>query len=272
MISIVLLTKNEELDLPTCLRAIEWCDDIHVLDSGSVDRTTQIALDNGAKLLTNGFKSFGKQRNFALDNIETRHDWILFLDADEVVTDQFKNAMINAVNNADEETAGFYCCWKMILEEKWLKHCDNFPKWQFRLLRKGRARFRDFGHGQKEDEVNGLIGYIKEPYLHYGFSKGWSHWIERHNRYSSQEATSRLSNRPPIRNVLNKHSSIRNVALKSWLSSVPGWPLFRFFHAYFLNRGFLEGIPGLIYCTNMAYYEFLIQIKIREIKRQQKIL
>lgn len=269
MISIIILTKNEELDLPACLKAIAWCDDIYVLDSGSVDQTREIALNKGATVLTNNFESFGKQRNFALDNIQTKYDWILFLDADEIVTDRFKDALFHAINNAENATAGFYCCWKMILEEKWLKHCDNFPKWQFRLLRKGQARFKDFGHGQKEDKVVGKISYIKEPYLHYGFSKGWHHWIERHNRYSSEEASARLNNRPPIKNVFNKNSTVRNVALKSWLSSVPGWPLIRFLHAYILNLGFLEGVPGLIYCTNMGYYEFLIQIKIREIKMHQ---
>ena len=158
-----------------------------------------------------------------------------------------------------------------MLEGKWLKHCDNFPKWQFRLMRKGRARFTDLGHGQKEDKVDGRIEYIKEPYLHYCFSKGWYHWIERHNKYSSLEAELRLRNVPPFKNVFSTHGSIRNPALKSWLCRVPGWPALRFFQAYFLNLGFLEGIAGLIYCTNMAYYEFLIKIKMREIKKSFKV-
>jgi len=266
MISIVILTKNEEQDLPACLQSINWCDDVHVLDSGSSDRTLDIAKSFNAKVSVNAFESFGRQRNFALDNLGLKYDWILFLDADEVATAKFTTALRKAVLTTDSEVAGFYCCWKMILDDVWLKHCDNYPKWQFRLLKKGRARFTDFGHGQKEGEVYGNIEYIKEPYLHYGFSKGWSHWIDRHNRYSTLEAESRLTNPAPFKNIFKKNSSLRNPALKTWLSRVPGWPFFRFVQAYFFNLGFIEGKPGFIYCINMAYYEFLIQIKMREIK------
>ncbi|UFH53089.1 glycosyltransferase family 2 protein [Spirosoma sp. KNUC1025] len=270
MISVIILTKNEELDLPMCLESVAWSDDVHVLDSGSTDRTVELAYEYGTKVWHNAFESFGKQRNFALDHINTKYDWILFLDADEVVTDEFRTAILKATNEAKNDVAGFYCCWKMMLEGRWLKHCDNFPKWQFRLMRKGMARFTDFGHGQKEGEVNGQIEYIKEPYLHFGFSKGWFYWIERHNKYSSLEAQSRLASRPPLRNIFARHASHRNPALKSWLSRVPGWPLLRFIQAYFFNLGFLEGAPGFIYCTNMSYYEFLIQLKIREIKKAKK--
>ena len=266
MISIIILTKNEEVDLPACLNSVKWSDDVHVLDSGSTDKTLEIARHYGAKVSCNPFESFGKQRNFALDQLPIQHEWVLFLDADEVVTDRFHQALLSAVKTADATIAGFYCCWKMMLEGRWLKHCDNFPKWQFRLLRKDQARFTDFGHGQKEGEVLGDIAYLREPYLHYGFSKGWAHWLERHNRYSSAEAAARLQQLPPLKNVFSRHGSRRNPALKSWLSRLPGWPLLRFCQAYFLNMGFLEGAPGLIYCVNISYYEFLIQLKMRSMK------
>lgn len=267
MVTVIILTKNEEKDITICLESIKWCDDIHILDSGSTDRTIEIAKSYGANICFNAFESFGKQRNFALDNLVIQHEWILFLDADEVVTDKFKDAIFTAINNSSENTAGFYCCWKMILEGRWLKHCDNFPKWQFRLMQKNKARFKDFGHGQKEDKVIGTIEYIKEPYLHYGFSKGWAQWLDRHNRYSSQEAVSRYHQCPPLRNVFARHGSVRNPALKSWLSRLPGWPALRFLQAYFFNLGFLEGAQGFIYCVNISYYEFLIQIKMRAIKK-----
>ncbi len=269
MISIVILTKNEEKDLPSCLNSVTWSDDIHILDSGSTDNTLDIAKTYGCKISYNPFKSFGQQRNYALDALDIKHKWLLFLDADEVVTEAFKNAMFEAIAQADVEVAGFYCCWKMMLEDTWLKHCDNFPKWQFRLMRMGMARFTDFGHGQKESEVKGRIEYLKEPYLHYGFSKGWTQWINRHNKYSSQEAIARLEHRPPFKTIFTKNSSQRNPALKSWLSRLPGWPFLRFFQAYIVSLGFLEGIPGFIYCINMSYYEFLIQIKMREIRKSK---
>lgn len=269
MISIVILTKDEEKDLPQALKSVQWSDDIHVLDSGSTDRTIEIAKEYGAVISSNPFKSFGQQRNHALDCLDIKNDWILFQDADEVVTDAFKDAMFKAIEEANENVAGFYCCWKMILEGQWLKHCDNFPKWQFRLMKKGMARFTDFGHGQKESDVKGEIIYLKEPYLHYGFSKGWTQWINRHNKYSSLEAIDRVKDTPPFKDIFASHSSKRNPALKSWLTRLPGWPLLRFFHAYVINLGFTEGVPGFIYCVNMAYYEFLIQIKIRENKKNK---
>lgn len=269
MISVIILTKNEEEDIAKCLNSLSWTDDVHVLDSGSVDQTVEIAKSFNAKVSFHPFESFGKQRNYALDNLELKYDWILFLDADEVVTTEFKEDILSTTADANENIAGYYCCWKMMLEDRWLKYCDNFPKWQFRLLKKGRARFTDFGHGQKEDKIDGDIGYIKNPYLHYSFSKGWTEWIDRHNKYSVQEAEARLYRRPHFRNIFNKHASVRNPALKSWLIRLPGWPLLRFLHAYFFNLGFLEGSPGFIYCVNMAYHEFLISIKMRELKRKK---
>lgn len=264
MISVVILTHNEEKDLPACLQSVAWSSDVHVLDSGSTDKTIEIAKQFNANISANRFESFGKQRNFALDTLELKNEWILFLDADENVSEQFHAEITEAVESADANVAGFYCCWKMILNGRWLKYCDNFPKWQFRLMRRGRARFTDFGHGQKEHEVKGLIKYIKEPYLHYGFSKGWSHWVERHNRYSTLEASDRHSNLQPLENIFSRHGSIRNPALKFWLTKFAAWPVLRFLYTYVLRLGFLEGSSGLIYCVNMAYYEFLIQIKMRE--------
>src|SRR5690606_34203619 len=123
MISVIILTKNEEQDLPRCLNSLHWCNDVHVLDSGSTDKTVEIAEEFGAKVSFNKFKSFGDQRNHALNTLPTTYQWILFLDADEVMTEKFQNAIFQAVKNATDETAGFYCCWKMMLEDRWLKYC-----------------------------------------------------------------------------------------------------------------------------------------------------
>src|SRR6266511_5479724 len=155
MISVAILTMNEEEDLPKCLKSLTWCDDIRVIDSGSKDDTVALAEAARARLHHHKFESFGTQRNWALANCEFRYKWVLFLDADECSTPEFHRAMISAVEAAPESTAGFYLCWKMILDDVWLKRCDSFPKWQFRLMRAGRATFEDFGHGQKENAVQG---------------------------------------------------------------------------------------------------------------------
>jgi glycosyltransferase involved in cell wall biosynthesis len=269
VISVIILTHNEETDLPDCLRSLAWCDDLHVVDSGSTDATVALATTAGARVAVHPFESFGKQRNWALANCSLKHEWVLFLDADERSTPSFEAAVKRAITSAPETVAGYYCCWKMMLQGRWLKHCDSFPKWQFRLLRLGKAAFTDFGHGQKEDQVKGTIEYLREPYLHFAFSKGWSHWLRRHDRYSDLEAVQRLQ--APIRcqDIFSSHGSIRNKALKPLVSRIPGWPLLIFAIRYLAKLGFLEGRPGFVYCVNMAYYEFLIVIKMEELKRRE---
>jgi glycosyltransferase involved in cell wall biosynthesis len=264
MTSIIILTRNEQMDLPRCLESLRWCDDLHVVDSGSTDDTVEIARRYGAQVYENPFASFGVQRNWSLDNCSLKHSWILFLDADEVANDEFVKALRKATGEAPESTAGFYCCWRWIYDGRWLKRCDSFPKWQFRLMRKGRARFTDFGHGQKEAQVKGTLDYLRAPYDHHGLSKGIGHWLDRHNRYASLEATVRLNTPVNWRGVFSAHGSERNQALKPIVSRVPGWPLMRFCIMYFLCLGFLEGRPGFVYAANLAYYEFLIRIKMRE--------
>ena len=252
------------MDLPRCLDSLRWCDDVHVVDSGSLDGTINMARKYGAHIYEHSFTSFGVQRNWSLDHCDIKYPWILFLDADEVANKAFVIAMTKAANDAPDSTAGFYCCWKWIYEGRWLRRCDSFPKWQFRLMRKGRARFTDFGHGQKESEVNGAIEYLPVPYDHHGLSKGIGHWLDRHNRYATLEASARLSAPIVWRDVFSSHGSKRNKALKPIVSRVPCWPLLRFLITYVLLLGFLEGRPGFIYCANLAYYEFLIRIKMRE--------
>jgi glycosyltransferase involved in cell wall biosynthesis len=271
MISVIILTKNEENDLPRCLAGLRWCDDVHIVDSGSSDQTLNIAGQHGAHTYDHPFTSFGSQRNWSLDNCHIKHPWILFLDADEVANAEFVQAIAKAVVETPAATAGFYCCWKQIYDGRWLKRCDSFPKWQFRLMRKGHARFTDFGHGQKEAEIKGILEYLSAPYDHHGLSKGIGHWLDRHNRYATLEAAVRLSTPVSWRRVFSAHGSKRNQALKPIVSRVPGWPMIRFIITYVLRLGFLEGRPGFVYCANLAYYEFLIRIKMREQQTKQSL-
>ncbi|MHA3772804.1 glycosyltransferase family 2 protein [Verrucomicrobiota bacterium sgz303538] len=266
----IVLTKNEEKDLPALLNSLRWCTDIHVVDDESSDGTLRIAQSCEAKCYRHVFESFGKQRNWALENCDSRYPWILFLDADEVCTPAFVSALRSAVATADDKVAGFYCCWKMMLDRTWLKRCDGFPKWQFRVLRHGRASFVDSGHGQKEGRLDGTVGYIHEPYLHYAFSKGWTHWLERHNRYSSHEAKARLASPVSWRAILTKNSSERNKALKPLVSRLPGWPVARFLIDYVGRGGFVEGRAGFIYCVNMAVYEYFIRLKMADLRKMSQ--
>jgi glycosyltransferase involved in cell wall biosynthesis len=254
-VSVIILTKNEERDLPECLHSLQWCNDVHLVDSHSSDATCEIARRSGIKVEVNHFLSFGVQRNWALDNCRILHPWVLFLDADERTTPEMVSVMTHTIAEASEEIAGFYCCWKLMMGNRWLKRSDNFPKWQFRLLRKDRARFTDFGHGQKEGVVDGEIHYLKEPYLHCPFLGTWNEWEAKHRRYAQQEAVARRQHPLKLSELLSSHASKRNPALKLLLSKLPGWPSLRFIYTYVLRGGFLEGKEGLLYCQKIRWYE-----------------
>jgi glycosyltransferase involved in cell wall biosynthesis len=267
MISVIILTKNEEKDLSSCINSIKWCNDIHVVDSGSSDATIDIAKKLGANVYVNDFKSFAQQRNWALDNCSAIYDWILFLDADEHSTVAFKNAIEKAVFNAQDNIGGFYCCCKTILNQKWLKRSDNFPKWQFRLLRRQNTRFIDIGHGQKEGKVGGKICYIKDPYLHFPFSHGLEAWSDKHLRYAKKDAYQTKSAPVNLSSFIAIHGSTRNVAIKGFMRRLPGWPLLRFCYSYILRGGFTEGHEGLTYCRKMLWYERQVRKQLRSLNQ-----
>ena len=269
-LSIVILTHNEADNLPRCLSSIVGFGEAVVVDSGSTDGTPDIAHEAGARIYQHPFKSFAQQRNWALENCDLNSSWVMFLDADEVVTPEFCEAAACAIQSANDSVAGFYCCWKMMIGSRWLRRSDSFPKWQFRILRRGRAMFIDSGHGQKEGAVKGEIRYIREPYLHYALSKGWESWWAKHNQYSSEEAADRLTRAVSWSDLFAYDPSRRNRALKPLLSRIPAWPLWRFLHMYIFKGGFLEGCDGFAYCANIAWYEFLIRLKMAELQRRQE--
>jgi glycosyltransferase involved in cell wall biosynthesis len=263
-VTTIILTKDAAHDLHYCLASLSWCNDIHVVDSRSSDGTVSIATKEGAHVLSNPFVSFGQQRNWAIDHCNIAHPWVLFLDADERSTPEFALQLKDAIARADEGVAGFYCCWMTMLGNRWLRRSDNFPKWQFRLFRKGRARFIDVGHGQKEGHVDGRIDYLREPYLHDAFSIGWPLWEEKHRKYAKLEALERTSVKvPSITDLFSCHGSKRNVVIKRLVSKVPGWPYLRFAYSYLIKGGWQEGAEGFEYCKRMMWYESLIQYEVR---------
>jgi len=268
-LAITVLTHNEAENLPRCLKSIAEFGDIIVVDSGSNDGTQEIANNSSARVYERPFESFAQQRNWALENCDLKTGWVLFLDADEVATPEFRQGVADAIQNAGDSIAGFYCCWKTMLDQRWLRRSDSFPKWQLRIVRRGRANFIDSGHAQKEGSVEGELGYVREPYLHYALSKGWEAWWAKHNQYSDEEAADRLSRSASLGELFSKDPSRRNRALKPILSRIPGWPLLRFLHMYILKGGFLEGREGFAYCAGMGWYEYLIHAKMRDLRTNQ---
>ncbi len=270
MYSVIVLTRNEGVNLLSLQHSLQKCDDWIVVDSGSTDGTTEIAQSLGMRVFCNPFTGFGTQRNWALDNTEPKHPWVLFLDADERGKPSFEDEIISVLGSADQAVAGYYICFRTIMNGRWLKRSDSFPKWQLRLVRMGQARFIDHGHGQKEGVCQGELRYITNPCDHHPFSKGWDDWFDKHNRYSTQEAKQRLNLRADWKKCFSKHGSIRNAAIKGTVAKNRLWPFLRFCYEYGLKGGFTEGLEGLHYCAAMMSYEWMIQIKMRALEKCQQ--
>jgi hypothetical protein len=268
-LSILLLTLNEETNLAACLAAVEWCDDVVVLDSFSSDGTVGLAERLGARVYQRKFDDFAGQRNHALDHITFKHDWVLHLDADEIVTPELYVEMRRVVAAARFDA--FRIPSKMMFFGQWLRYSGMYPAYQVRLGHRDRLRFKQVGHGQREDLPPERVGTLREPYLHYSFSKGLTEWLDKHNRYASAEAreTARaLAGDRGIdwRGCLSADRARRFRALKALSLRLPFRPSLRFLYMYVLRRGFLDGRAGLTYCRLLAIYEYMIVLKTRELK------
>jgi len=272
MISILILTLNEEQNLPACLRAVSWCDDILVLDSFSSDQTVEIAKAAGARVIQRQFDDFASQRNFGLREGGLKHSWVLHLDADEVVTPELHAEAVAAAQVPDIDA--FRVASRMMFHGRWLKHAGLYPSYQVRLGRRERLCFTQAGHGQRETLSPERIGTLRSPLVHYSFAKGLHDWMEKHNRYSTAEANhlfAQGSNRTQDWNGLWKHDAVRRRrALKDLSSRLPCRPLLRFLYMFFWRAGILDGMAGFHYCRLLAIYEYLTVLKARELERRHQ--
>ena len=265
-VSVLILAHNEEKNLPGCLGAVQWCADVVVIDDFSTDRTVEVARSFGARVVHRAFDDFASQRNFALDNLTFRHEWVLHLDADEVVTPELRGEIETTLPGSTYDA--FRVPSKLIFEGKWLKHAATYPTYQVRLGRKPALRFIQVGHGQREQLDPERIGTLREPYLHFPFSKGLEEWFEKHDRYSTEDAKEALarrkSERIPLRQLFSGDVTQRRRALKDLSVWLPMRPTLRFLYLLVLRRGFLDGWPGFVYCRLMAAYERMIVQKMRK--------
>ena len=270
MISVLILTRNEEQDLPGCLDSVAWSDDVHVFDSESTDRTAQIARERGAIVTTRAFDGYARQRNAAMQ-LPFHHEWVFVLDADERPTPELVLELHDAVVGARPEIAGFRVRRRDFLWNTWLKHAQLTP-YYVRLLRVGRVRYaRDIN---EVVEVEGEIAELASPLDHLAFSKGLSHWMGKHNLYSTKEAELLASGdaiqHASLRRALfapNFHE--RRIAQKALFYGLPARPLLKWMYMMFIRGAVLDGRAGIMYATLQSFYEYLIEIKRREILRRR---
>ncbi len=263
-VSVVVLAKNEAGNIVRCIEALQWADEVVVVDDGSTDETVSLATSHGARVVDHRFESFAAQRNWALRHVDLRNDWVLMLDADEVATPEFASDVRGQISRSDRDTVAFRTCRKTMLDDVWLRHSDGFPVWIMRIVRRGRAEFEDSGHGEVPvPVVDGKVGTINEPFLHYAFSRGMDDWWQRHVRYAGREASQEqtLNENHSITSLFSRDSSVRRRGLRSLARSVPFRGTLRFLYQYFLRRGFMDGHAGFRFCKMMACYENMIAIR-----------
>ena len=273
MISILILTRNEEQDLPGCLESVGWSDDVHVLDSCSTDATAAIAQRAGALVTRRPFDNWAAHQNWALANLPFRHPWVFYLDADEVMTPGLAAAARSAVVNPGEMVA-FQVRRRDFFLGTWLRHVQMNP-FYLRLFRPGSMRYERLVNPVSIPE--GPTGRVEGYLDHFPFSKGMSQWLTRHNAYSTLEAQQILANRAsgaafrPLLAFTARTREQRRSQRKEVFYRLPVRPLIKFLLLYIGKRGFLDGQAGLVYATLQAIYEYFIVLKTRELLAAQRL-
>jgi len=271
-ISVLILTKNEQQDLPGCLKSVSWSDDIHVYDSISSDQTVSIAESFGAKVTQRAFDNWSSHQNWGLSNLKFKHPWVYYSDADERVTPELLSQMQEAIKNAEDEVA-FRVRRRDYFMGTWLKHVTPSP-FNIRLFRPEAIRYERLTN--PVTIVDGKVGDIRAHFDHFPFSKGMSHWIDKHNHYSTLEAGQIMANRKSgagfslTKALFGRDRNERRFHQKELYYRLPFRPLVMFLLLYLVKRGFLDGRAGFTYAMLRSFYEYFIVLKTRELQFQEK--
>jgi len=240
-----------------------------VLDSHSTDRTQQIARAAGARVEERAFDDFGSQRNHALEKVRFRHAWVFQLDADERFREELQRECEEVVRQDGKSAYGV--SGRYLFMGKWIRHCTQYPYPQVRLVKVGEVRFRKAGHGQALDWSQRGEGQLREPFDHLNFSKGIGEWMERHRRYAKEEAGRTLDLRKEpagLGGLWAQDRMERLRARKRLLVRLPMRGTMKFLYLYFGCGGWLDGIPGLVYCGLQGWYERRIKTELRRLERE----
>lgn len=278
-ISVIVPIKNEERNVAACLQSVAWADEIWIVDSHSTDRTCEIARLHGAQVAQFDYAGgFPKKKNWALQNLPLKHDWVLLIDADERVMPELE-AEIRELFRSANLLDGYYLNRRLIFLGRWIKHCGWYPSWNLRLFKHPLGRFEKLeaedveyaGDVEVHEHVvlEGQAGYLKHDLLHEDF-KSIYHFVERHNRYSNWDAKVYANLAGGVVASSSIKASLfgapleRKRFIKRMWARLPFRPLLRFVWMYLLKLGFLDGKPGFIFCTLMTMHEAVISAKIYE--------
>lgn len=248
-VSLVIISLNEEVNIERCIRSVPWAADVVVLDSGSQDRTVEIAKSLGARVFSEPWRGYRDQKARAAEL--AAHDWVLSLDADEALSPESSaevQALFGDLNGSEASRAdGFEFPRLSYHMERWIRHGGWYPDWQLRLFHRGRA---SWGAGHVHERVVAQnVRRLRAPILHWPFAD-LTEQVRTNNTYSSLGA----------RDLFDRGRKFR-------LHLLVLKPLSKFVETYILKKGFLDGLPGFIISVGAAYSVFLKFAKLREIER-----
>jgi glycosyltransferase involved in cell wall biosynthesis len=267
--------KNEASNLARCLDSVRWADEIVVVDSTSTDGSQKIAEDHGARVVQFEFNgTWPKKKNWALENIPFRHEWVFILDADEVLPPETEAEFRAIVTDPNHPVSGYWINRRFMFMGKWLRHA-YYPNWNLRLFKHRLGRYEkltdiDTQSGDNEVHehvvVQGTTGRLRAEMDHYAFPSV-AVFVEKHNRYSNWEARVALDRfLQGGSGHLQKGGVGARRNLKQWSQALPFRGLLRFLYVYVWQRGFLDGREGYYFAPLRRFFEFLSVAKTYEIK------
>ncbi len=279
-ISVLIPAKNEEDNLSACLASVARAAEVFVVDSQSNDRTVEIAERYGAQVVQFHFNGrWPKKKNWSLENLPFRNEWVLIVDCDERITPELWDEIELAIQNP--EFSGYYLNRRVYFLGQWIRYGGKYPDWNLRLFRHSQGRYenlhteeiRNTGDNEVHEHVvlEGKAGYLQNDMLHIDF-RDIFHWLERHNRYSNWEARvyynllAGVGESGTIGANLFGDSVQRKRFLKKIWVRLPFKPLLRFLLSYVIRLGFLDGKAGYIYARLLSQYEYQIGVKLFELQ------
>lgn len=275
-VSILIPIRNEAANLPRCLASVAWADEIWVVDSQSSDGSIGIAEAAGAKVVQFEFNgTWPKKKNWALDGLPFKHEWVFILDADEVLPVGAEAEIAGIVGDADPAVDGYWINRRFMFMGRWLRHA-YYPNWNLRLLRHRLGRYEkltEVATASGDNEVHehiivrGSTARLKCEMDHYAFPDVAT-FVEKHNRYSNWEARVALDGHLRASDGRLQATQVGwRRRLKVLSQRLPGRPWLRFCYVYFWQLGLLDGRAGYDFARLHAFYEFLCVIKTRELRQ-----
>lgn len=269
MISAIIITYNEENIIRQCLEALDFVDEIIVFDSFSIDQTITLAVQMGAKVTQRAFDNYASQRNEALKLVTPQTDWVLMVDADEIISNELKQEILQITHQSSNPVTLYRVRRKDMFQGKWIKHSSGYPTWFGRLFKNGKVWIeREIN---EEYHTSGEVGYLQQHMVHYPFNKGIAWWFDKHNRYSTMEAATlvnELKGKIQLKDLLSADPTLRRKAQKALTFRLPFRPFIVFAAFFILRGGFLDGKTGYTFCKLRKTYEWMIDLKIKELQNQ----